>query len=89
MSWLSIGTLKQHHTNTIHSILWFALFGIFGKIYINADHTPKQSGIIRMKNAVWVDLANALLWLITAAYATAIFLRARKGKTTHTGRATV
>jgi hypothetical protein len=62
----------------MQSILWFALFGIFGKIYINADHTPKQSGIIRMKNAVWVDLANALLWL-----------RARKGKTTHTGRATV
>ena len=79
----------RHHPNTKHSILWFALFGIFGKIYINAEHTPKQSGIIRMKRAVWIDLVNALLWLITAAYATAIFLRARKGKTTHTGRATV
>jgi hypothetical protein len=42
-----------------------------------------------MKRAVWIDLVNAFLWLITAAYATAIFLRARKGKTTHTGRATV
>jgi hypothetical protein len=81
--------LNQYLTHTRHSILWFALFGIFGKIYINAEHTPKQSGIIRMKRAVWIDLVNALLWLITAAYATAIFLRARKGKTTHTGRATV
>jgi hypothetical protein len=86
---LSVHFPKQHLTDPIHSILWFALFGIFGKFYINADHTPKQSGIIRMKRAVWIDLVNALLWLITAAYATAIFLRARKGKTTHTGRATV
>jgi hypothetical protein len=79
VSRLSIRLPNQDHTNTLHSILWFALFGIFGKIYINADHTPKQSGIIRMKRAVWIDLVNA----------TAIFLRARKGKTTHTGRATV
>ena len=67
----------------------FALFGIFGKIFINANPTPKQGGIIRMKRAVWIDLVNALLWLITASYATAIFLRSRKSRTTHTGRATV
>ena len=37
-------------------ILWTALFGIFGKIYIPAKPTPKQDGQIRMKHAVWVDL---------------------------------
>jgi hypothetical protein len=56
---------------------------------MKARPTPKQGGIIRMKHAVWIDLVNALLWLVTAAYATAIFLRSRKGRTTHTGRATV
>ncbi|KAK6441215.1 hypothetical protein LTR95_002544 [Oleoguttula sp. CCFEE 5521] len=70
-------------------ILWTALFGIFGKIYIPAHPTPKQGGIIRMKHAVWIDLINMLLWLVTACYATAIWFRSRGGRTMHTGRATV
>ncbi|KAK3677058.1 hypothetical protein LTR78_003263 [Recurvomyces mirabilis] len=70
--------------------LWTALFGLFGRIYIPAHPTPKQGGIHRMKNAVWVDLVNMLLWLVTASYATVIFLRNRgSGRTLHTGRAKV
>jgi len=69
--------------------LWTALFGIFGHIYIPAHPTPKQSGQIRMKHAVWVDLVNMLLWLITAIYATVIFFRHRTGRTLHTGRGKV
>jgi hypothetical protein len=70
-------------------ILWTTLFGIFGKIFIPAHPTPKQSGQIRMKHAVWVDLTNMLLWFITAIYATIIFFRNRQGRTLHTGRAKV
>jgi hypothetical protein len=74
----------------LDSILWTALFGIFGKIYIPAHPTPKQGGQIRMKHAVWIDLINMLLWLVTALYATAIWFRARGGnRTLHTGRAQV
>jgi len=71
------------------SILWIALFGLFGHIYIPAHPTPKQGGQIRMKHAVWVDLVNALLWLVTAVYATIIWVRSRGGRTMHTGRASV
>jgi hypothetical protein len=48
-------------------ILWLTLFGIFGKIYISDDPTD-DSGIVRMKNAVWVDLTNLLLWVITVTW---------------------
>ncbi|KAF2764323.1 hypothetical protein EJ03DRAFT_33120 [Teratosphaeria nubilosa] len=71
-------------------VLWTALFGVFGKIYIGAHPTPEQHGQIRMKHAVWIDLINMLLWLITASYSTLIFFRARRdGRTLHTGRAKV
>ncbi|KAG7291496.1 hypothetical protein NEMBOFW57_001515 [Staphylotrichum longicolle] len=49
--------------NLILFILWIALFGIFGRMYINEN--PEGNGdITRMKNAVWVVLASAILWLI-------------------------
>ncbi|GAB7350112.1 hypothetical protein MBLNU459_g0777t1 [Dothideomycetes sp. NU459] len=70
-------------------ILWTALFGVFGKIYIHAHPTPKQSGQIRMKHAVWVDLANMLLWLITFLMLGSMALMGRDRKTLHTGRANV
>lgn len=70
-------------------ILWTALFGIFGRIYIHDHPTPEQHGQLRMKHAVWVDLANMLLWLITFVYGLFIWLRHRKTLTTHTGRAVV
>ncbi|CAK4033807.1 uncharacterized protein RCC_10895 [Lecanosticta acicola] len=70
-------------------ILWTALFGLFGDIYIRAHPTPEQHGQWRMKHAVWIDLVNMLLWLITALYATFIFFRSRSNRTLHTGRAKV
>jgi hypothetical protein len=44
-----------------------------------------------MKNAVWVDLANMLLWFITAVWGTVAFFLHRRsgGRTLHTGRAKV
>jgi hypothetical protein len=66
--------------------LWIALFGLFGSMYIK-ENPEGDAGIQRMKNAVWVDLANALLWLISALYGLTQFLRGRKKRSLHTGRA--
>lgn len=45
-------------------LVWLTLFGIFGKMYLSED-PEGDSGIVRMKNAVWVDLVNLLLWTAT------------------------
>ncbi|MCJ1309910.1 hypothetical protein MMC25_003571 [Agyrium rufum] len=69
-------------------ILWIALFGVFGKLFIKED--PEGNGDIqRLKNAVWVDLVNALLWLITAIWGAVMFFFGRGRRSLHTGRATV
>ncbi|KAL2135026.1 hypothetical protein VTI74DRAFT_10063 [Chaetomium olivicolor] len=49
--------------NLVLFILWIALFGLFGRMYIHED--PEGNGDIqRMKNAVWIVLTSAILWLI-------------------------
>ncbi|KAK5727432.1 hypothetical protein LTR15_003328 [Elasticomyces elasticus] len=72
-------------------VLWTALFGLFAKpfIHIPAATYPKsdQPFIRRMQSAVWLDLINMLLWLVTAIYSTFIWFRNRgSGRTLHTGR---
>ena len=70
------------------SILWVACFGLFGRIFIPAD--PKgDSAVQMMKNAVWVDLVNMLLWFVSACYGAAMFFTHRGGRSLHTGRAAV
>lgn len=69
-------------------ILWTAVFGIFGKLFIHED-PEGDSDIQRAKNAVWVDLINMLLWLVTAVAGGLMFFRNRGGKSLHTGRANV
>jgi len=47
-------------------ILWVALFGVFGSIYIGGKNTNFEnttSSLSRMKAAVWIDLVNMILWL--------------------------
>ncbi|KAI1819681.1 hypothetical protein F4861DRAFT_526120 [Xylaria intraflava] len=67
-------------------VLWIALFGLFGNLYINMD--AKGNGDVqRMKNAVWVDLANALLWFIGASLTAAYWWFHRQRETRFTGRA--
>jgi hypothetical protein len=74
--------------DTILFILWIALFGIFGKLYIHAN-AQGDAGIIRMKHAVWIDLTNALLWLISAVGMAMYWVSHRNNRTRFTGRATV
>jgi hypothetical protein len=66
-------------------LCYVVAFGIFGKMYI-PENPEGNSGIQRMKNAVWVLLTNMLLWLITALYGGFMFFKERKARTVHTGR---
>ena len=74
--------------NLVLFILWIALFGVFGKMYINED-AEGDSGVQRMKNAVWVDLTNALLWFITFIGHAAYWFTHRERHSRFTGRARV
>jgi len=75
--------------DTILFIFWVAVFGVFGKLYIHTD-PQGDSGIQRMKNAVWVDFLNALFWLGSAIGMLVYFIKhMRGGRTRYTGRATV
>ncbi|KAL9116991.1 MAG: hypothetical protein Q9187_006478 [Circinaria calcarea] len=74
--------------DTVLFILWAAVFGIFGRMYINED-SEGDAGVQRMKNSVWVDLTNMLLWLISALYGAFMFFRNRRNRSLHTGRAVV
>ena len=57
-------------------------------MYIHA-HAQGDAGIQRMKNAVWVDLVNALLWLISAVGMLVFWVRHRNTRSQWTGRARV
>ncbi|KAH8590708.1 hypothetical protein B0O99DRAFT_691266 [Bisporella sp. PMI_857] len=74
--------------DTILFILWIALFGLFGNMYIK-ENAEGNSGIKRMKNAVWIDLVNALLWLISAGGMAIYWWRHRDRRSLWTGRARV
>jgi hypothetical protein len=74
--------------DTILFILWIALFGLFGNMYIH-ERAGGDGGIQRMKNAVWVDLVNALLWLVSAVGMAVFWAQKRGGRTRWTGRAAV
>lgn len=60
--------------DTLHSILWVAVFGAFGKLYLPEEARGKEGGE-RMRNAVWVDLINMLLWFLSAVIGAILYLR--------------
>jgi len=70
--------------DTILFILWIAVFGTFGKLYISED-PEGNAGVQRMVNSVWVDLVNALLWLGSAVGM--VWFWSREKRTRWTGRA--
>jgi len=69
-------------------ILWCAVFGLFGSMYIH-ENPEMNSGVHRMKNAVWIDLICLLLWFITSIMGAIGFVTGRKNRTLHTGRAVI
>jgi len=74
--------------NLILFILWIALFGVFGRMYIK-ENPEGNADIERMKRAVWVVLTNALLWLLTTVASFAYWWTHRERRTRFTSRATV
>jgi len=68
--------------------LWVVLFGIFGNMYIK-ENAEGDAGVQRMKNAVWVDLVNMLLWLISTIIMAGYWWKNRNSRTQFTGRAHV
>ncbi|ORY67449.1 uncharacterized protein BCR38DRAFT_364956 [Pseudomassariella vexata] len=67
-------------------ILWIALFGLFGNMYIKEDPEGNKD-IQRMKNAVWVDLANMILWFIGTVAGAAYWWSHKERSSRFTGRA--
>ncbi|KAK4117675.1 hypothetical protein N656DRAFT_773860 [Canariomyces notabilis] len=74
--------------NMILFILWIALFGVFASMYIHQD-ARGNSDIQRLKNAVWVVLVNALLWLVGTFAHFIYWWGHRERRSRFTGRARV
>jgi hypothetical protein len=55
-------------------------------LYIN-ENPEGDADIQRMKNAIWIDLVNAILWLIGFAATLAYWIRHRERHSRFTGRA--
>jgi len=52
-------------------LLWIAMFGVSGYIFLHRDDgAPNYKGASTriMKGVTWMDLASALLWLVSAVY---------------------
>lgn len=51
-------------------IAWIVVFGIFAGIFLgrDSDEPYKGSSTTAMKTAVWVDLVNAILWMVSGVY---------------------
>jgi len=65
---------------------WLVVFAIFAKLYIHED--PEGSHQIQqMRDAVWLDLVNWILWMISAVVGFFYFYKYRHERTTYTSRA--
>ncbi len=64
------------------------LLTLYPQLFINED-PEGDGGIKRMKNAVWVDLVSALLWLATFIASFGYWWKHRDVRTRFTGRARV
>ena len=53
------------------------------------ENAEGDAGVQRMKNAVWVDLANALLWLFGSVAMFVYWLSHKERHSRFTGRAKV
>lgn len=67
-------------------IFWLTVFAIFAKMYIHEDPENNHQ-IEQMRDAVWLDLVNWILWLISAFVEFFYFWKYRNQRTKLTGRA--
>lgn len=62
-------------------VLWMAQVGVFGTIYVSdqpANYEEFATSVTRMRVAVWINLINMLLWLVTFVLGIAWCIRTRK-----------
>lgn len=62
-------------------VLWLAQVGVFGTIFyptVRPEYIGSTSSVSRMRAAVWVDLVNMALWLLTVVLRIVWSIRARK-----------
>jgi hypothetical protein len=65
---------------------WLIVFAIFANLYIHEDPEGNHH-IEQMRDAVWLDLVNWILWLISALVGFFYFWKYRNQRTTYTSRA--
>jgi H+/Cl- antiporter ClcA len=70
--------------DAIVTILWAAVLGVFGSMYIN-ENPEMDAGIQRMKNAVYWDAANLALWAIGVIYLVVLYT-SKSGKRMYEGK---
>jgi hypothetical protein len=73
--------LPQFAWEFVVSVLWLALFGVFGKMYIGvhpAGDDANASKINRMRHAVWIDIINLGFWVMTASWVLLRWLKSRR-----------
>ncbi|KAI0110788.1 hypothetical protein GGR51DRAFT_557790 [Nemania sp. FL0031] len=54
-------------------VLWIAVFGVFAVLFLRMPHDDQHKWyqgvrVSTMRVAVWIDLVNALFWLLTGGY---------------------
>lgn len=64
---------KTHHLFALDiflALMWFIVFGIFFGVFHNraSDDSYKGSSTMVQKSVTWLDLVNALLWLVSGVY---------------------
>ncbi|TQW01239.1 hypothetical protein V2A60_002244 [Cordyceps javanica] len=74
--------------NLVLFILNITLFGVFAKLFLHAN-AHGNGAVTRMKNAIWVDLTSALLWLLVTVGSAGYWWKHRDVRSRFTGRARV
>ncbi len=59
-----------------------------GQLFLHA-HADGNGAVMRMKNAIWVDLVSALLWFFVTLGSAAYWWKHRDVRSRFTGRARV
>jgi hypothetical protein len=64
-------TYRLFAVDLVLFLLWLVAFGLFAAIFLHrgSDEPPyKESSTTLMKGAVWLDLVNTILWLVSGLY---------------------